>query len=187
MWNNVDKRIQSALNGIRKAFRVVLTRVNSSGAIQTIQAKGLAGERLQDNELFQHYGFTSVPLAGSVAIVLPLNGVTSHGVIIATEHGRYRLAGLKPGEVALYTDEGARIVLKRGRIIETDCDEYIVNAKRYKVNATEHATFDTPELHGTGEVSDGKSTINAVRNTYNGHGHAHGGDAGTTQEPNNKM
>ncbi|WP_145507594.1 phage baseplate assembly protein V, partial [Yersinia hibernica] len=108
MWNSVDGRINAALNRIRKAFRAALTRVNSTGQVQTVQARGLAGEQIQDNELFQHYGFTSNPLPGTMAVILPLGGKTSHGVIIATENAAYRLTGLKSGEVALYTDEGAK-------------------------------------------------------------------------------
>lgn len=187
MWNNVDSRINSALNRIRKAFRAVLIRVNSSGDVQTVQANALAGERLQDNELFQHYGFTSVPLPGTMAVVLPLNGVTSHSVIIATEHGKYRLKNLKGGEVALYTDEGCAITLKRGRIVEVNCDKYVVNTKIYEVNAEESTTFNTPELHGSGEISDGKSTLNTIREIYSKHDHQHGGDAGTTAKPNQSM
>lgn len=153
MWNNVDQRINRALNGIRRAFRGVLTRVNSRGQVQTIQGKGLSGEQLQDNELFQHYGFTSCPLPGTMAIMLPLGGVTSHSIIIATEHGNYRLKELKPGEVALYTDEGTKIVLKRGRIIEVDCDIYRVNCKTYEVNAENNADFNTPMVNASQQVT----------------------------------
>ncbi|HEN3660477.1 TPA: phage baseplate assembly protein V [Yersinia enterocolitica] len=153
MWNNVDSRISAALNRIRRAFRAVLTRVNSGGQVQTVQARGLAGERLQDNELFQHYGFTSNPLPGTMAVILPLGGNTSHGVIIATEHGAYRLAGLKSGEVALYTDEGAKIVLKRGRIIDVECDTYRVTCKNYEVNAEEKADFNTPMVTASEQVT----------------------------------
>ncbi|HBE9179127.1 TPA: phage baseplate assembly protein V [Serratia fonticola] len=153
MWNNVEQRINRALNGIRKAFRGVLTRVNSSGQVQTLQGEGLAGEQLQDNELFQHYGFTSHPLPGTTAIVLPLGGLTSHAIVIATEHGIYRLKELRPGEVALYTDEGAKVVLKRDRIIEVDCDIYRVNCKTYEVNAENNADFNTPMVNASQEVT----------------------------------
>ncbi|NHX34695.1 phage baseplate assembly protein V, partial [Escherichia coli] len=78
---------------------------------------------------------------GTEAIILPLGGRSSHGIVIATEHGAYRLAGLESGEVALYTDEGAKIVLKRGRIIDVECDLYRVNCKQYEVNAEEKADF----------------------------------------------
>lgn len=195
MWNRIDSRINTALNRIRKTFRGVLVRVNSTGGVQTVQAKGLAGESLQDAELFQHYGFTSNPLKGTMAIVVPVNGKTSHSVVIATEHSSYRLKALKSGEVALYTDEGSSIILKRGKIIEVTCDEYIVNAKNkyqvntvnYDVTATDKAEFETPLLKGSNEVSDGKSTMNKIREIYDGHDHNHGGDAGTTDTPNQPM
>ncbi|MGL9773279.1 MAG: hypothetical protein ACR5LG_03135 [Sodalis sp. (in: enterobacteria)] len=51
--------------------------------------------------------------------------------MIATEHSIYRLQGLANGEVALYSDEGAKIVIRRKRIIEVECDEYRVKCKRY--------------------------------------------------------
>lgn len=201
MWNKIDSRINTALNRIRQAFRGVLIRVNSGGDIQTIQGKGLATESLQDVEMFQQYGFTSNPPRGTKAIMLPLNGRTSHSVVIATEHAAYRLKNLKSGELAIYSYEGSNIILKRGKIIEVNCDEYIVNTKKhtvnteqhivntrtYKTTASERADFDTPLLKGSNEVADGKSTLNTMRETYDGHDHNHGGDAGTTQKPNQQM
>lgn len=153
MWADIERRINGALNRVRLAFRTRLTRVNSAGPLQTFQAKGLADESLQDSELFQHYGFTSNPLPGAMAIVIPLGGRTSHSVVIATEHATYRLQELKPGEVALYTDEGAKIVLKRGRLIETDCDEFRVNCKQFVVNAEEKADFNTPMVTASEQVT----------------------------------
>lgn len=161
MWPDIERRINGVLNRIRLAFRTRLTRVNSNGPLQTFQAKGLAGESLQDSELFQHYDFTSNPLPGTMAIVLPLGGLTSHSIVIATEHATYRLQALKPGEVALYTDEGARIVLKCGRLIETDCDEFRVNCKQFVVNAKEKADFNTPMVTAREQVTaQGKITSN---------------------------
>lgn len=194
MLNQLNQRINQALARLRFAFRGVLARTDSTDALQTVQAAGLSGEQLQDAELFQHYGFTSTPLPGTKCIALPLNGRTSHSVIIATEHARYRLRALAPGEVALYTDEGAHVILRRGRIIEVVCDEYRLTANRvtvstsdFTVTAKNQAVFDTPLLHGTHEVSDGTSTLSAVRTTYNGHSHHHGDPAGDTDAPHQKM
>ncbi|HGI5913122.1 TPA: phage baseplate assembly protein V [Yersinia enterocolitica] len=181
MWNSVDGRINTALNRIRKAFRAVLTRVNSGGQIQTVQARALAGEQLQDNELFQHYGFTSNPLPGTMAVILPLGGATSHGIVIATEHGSYRLKGLKSGEVALYTDEGAKIVLKRGRIIDVECDTYRVTCKNYEVNAEEKAYFNTPMVTASQQVTaEAKITGNGGMAIKGGTGAAFEGNIGQT-------
>lgn len=161
MWDKVNQRIQQALAVVRQAFRVVTGTVDSSTKVQLLQLNGLAGERLEGAEYFQHYGLTSSPPPGSMGIAVPLNGNTSHTVVVATEHGAYRLTALKPGEVALYTDEGAKIILKRGRVIEHECDAYRVKCKRYEVEAEENAVFTTPLLTTSDKLTaEGKITGN---------------------------
>ncbi|WP_429913865.1 phage baseplate assembly protein V [Klebsiella pneumoniae] len=193
MWNQVDLRIRAALRGLRLAFRGRLTRVKSDLSIQQVQVNGLAGEKLQDAELFQHFGFTSCPPAGTQCIVLPIGGQTSHSIIIATENGAYRLQ-VASGEVAIYSDEGAFVHIKKGRIVEVECDEYHVKTKKYTVKAEDYdvtatagANFKTPLLKAREQLSDGKSTLDAMRETYDDHDHEHGGDAGTTDKPNQQM
>lgn len=160
MMQIISQRINQALARIRQAFRIRLGATDSAAAVQRIQARGVGNENLQGVELFQHYGFTSHPQPGTMGIVLPLGGVSSHGIVIATEHGAYRLKSLKPGEVALYTDEGAKIVLRRGKLIEADCETFRVNCTDFEINskqatvncdtwaatANDAATFTTPEL-----------------------------------------
>lgn len=152
MWDKVNQRIRQALQNIRLPFRSVISTSDSSAKVQQLQLAGLAGEQLDGAEYFQHYGLTSNPPPGTMGIALALNGVTSHSVIVATEHGAYRLSALKTGEVALYTDEGVSIILKRGKIIEATCDEYRVKCKRYAVEAEDSADFTTPQLTASEEV-----------------------------------
>lgn len=149
MWNEVNRRISQALGRIRLAFRIAIGSVDSGAKVQTIQAAGIGGESLRGNELFQQYGFTSCPHPGTMGIVLPLGGVSTHGIVIATEHGAYRLKGLKAGEVALYDDQGTKIVLKRGRIVDIECDAFRVNCINYEVNAKNRADFNTPSLNAS--------------------------------------
>ncbi|WBQ81085.1 phage baseplate assembly protein V [Salmonella enterica subsp. enterica serovar Bispebjerg] len=160
MMHIISQRINQALARIRQAFRILIGATDSAAAVQRIQAQGIGNESLRGIELFQQYGFTSHPLPGTMGIVLPLGGVSSHSIVIATEHGAYRLKSLQPGEVALYTDEGAKIVLKRGKLIEADCETFRVNCTGFEVNckqaavncdtwattATDSASFTTPEL-----------------------------------------
>lgn len=157
----IDQRIRRAMGGLRAAFRGELTRITTDGGVQTTQLGGVAGEVLEGVELFQHYGLTSVPPAGSEVIILPLGGRSTHSIAIATEHGEYRLQGLSSGEVALYTDEGTCIVLRRGKIIDIECDTLNLNCKDFNVNASNKATFTTPELQ-TSELltADGKLSAN---------------------------
>lgn len=157
----IDKRIRRALGGLRLAYRGVLKRVNTEGGVQMTQVSALASETHPEVEFFQHYGLTSVPPDGAMAIMLPVGGATSHSIVIATEHSRYRLQGLEGGEVALYTDEGASIILKHNKVIAVECDDYQVKCKRYRVEAEENAAFDTPELTATQQViAEGKISGN---------------------------
>lgn len=152
MHRAIQQQIGRAMAAVRQAFRGVVGRVDSAGPVQLVSLSGLAGEDLRDQEQFQEYGYTSNPPSGTMGVLVPLGGKTSHSIIIATEHGQYRLTSLKPGEVALYTDEGSKIVLKRGRVIETDCDDYIVNCKTFTVNADDESTFNTPTLTASDEA-----------------------------------
>jgi phage baseplate assembly protein V len=138
---------------VRQAFRGRLTLVQSGEPIQRVQLSGLADETLQELELMQHFGFTSHPPPGTEAIVMPLGGNTSHGIVIATENGRLRIVNLAPGETAIYSDEGAKVVIKKGRIIEADCDVYRVNCQQYEINASAGANFNTPKVEASAVVT----------------------------------
>lgn len=129
--------VTRAVNSVRLTFRSVIGGVDSGGPVQFASGEALADENVSDAELFQHYGMTSNPPPGTMAIVVPLGGATSHSVIVATEHGSYRFKELKPGEVALYTDEGDSFVFSRGRV--TTLKTRILN-----VEAEESVNFNTP-------------------------------------------
>jgi len=157
----INKCIRRALGGLRPAYRGVLNRVNTKGGVQMTQVSSLASETNPAGEFFQNYGLTSVPPDGAMAIMLPIGGGTSHSIVIATEHSSYHLQGLEGGEVALYTDQGASIILKRNKVIAVECNDYQVKCKRYRVEAEESATFDTPELTATQQViAEGKISGN---------------------------
>ena len=124
----IQQKAQGAVEEIRQAFRGVLHLVKSADNIQKVQASGLADETLQDVELMQQFGFTSVPPANTQAVILPIGGQTTHGIVIATENGSFRVKNLQGGEVAVYDESGSSIVLKNGRLIEIDCDVLKINA-----------------------------------------------------------
>ncbi|MDN8050313.1 phage baseplate assembly protein V [Burkholderia multivorans] len=146
MIHEVRKQIDRALSGVRQAYRAVISLCVSDTPVQLAQVEGLAGEATPDLEMFQHYGVTSNPPAGTMAIVVPLGGKTSHGVIVATENGSCRIQGLKPGEVAIYTDEGDSIVLRRGRIID-------IQTETLNITATKGVNIDTPNVNVTERIN----------------------------------
>lgn len=147
MIREIDARITRKLAGIRQAFRGVLTLVKAAGAVQMIQGDGLSGETMQDSELFQHYGYTSNPPAGTMAIVLPMGGKTAHGIVIATEHGNYRLKSLESGEMAIYDDLGQKVHLTREGIVIDGA------GKPVTVRNTPHVDFDTPQVNMSGALT----------------------------------
>lgn len=149
----INRRISAALSALRRPFRARLTRITTKGGVQTAQLEGMAAETLQEVEVFQHYGITSVPPAGAMAIVLPLGGDTSHAIVISTEHSEYRIQSLKPGEVAIYTDEGASVILKNGKVIETVCDEWHLKCKKVVFDVTDSVTVNTPQLTASQKVT----------------------------------
>lgn len=169
----VREQVERAMRGVRQAFRAVGKR-NTHGPSIGVQMEGLAGETVA-GELAQHYGFTSAPLAGAEFIALPIGGNSKHVVVIATEDARYRLK-VKDGEVAIYSDEGDHVYLKRGRVIEVVTDTLLVKADT-KVR------FETPMIETTGqvqadgniqsaaEVIDQVRSMQADRLLYNAHKH----------------
>lgn len=126
--------LQKAMAPVRRGLRLIASRAvilltDDAPKTPTAQVRILADEVRDGVEHFQHYGFTSRPLPKCEAIVLALGGDRSHAVIIASGDRRYRLQGLEEGEVALYTDEGDKIVMKRGNTIEIHTDELHVHGK----------------------------------------------------------
>jgi len=207
VWQRVDARIARALARVRQGFRAVLTGLDTKPGVQLMQADGLSGEQLQASELMQHFGFTSAPPAGTQCIVLPLGGKSAHSVIVATECGAYRVTALRSGEVAVYNQSGARIVLKDQRLIEIDCKDLRITAETsvtidtqtLSANAAAHLDLRSPDLdlggaagtagsarmHGDLQIT-GTSTADAdhVSGSISLVHHRHIGDSGgTTEEP----
>jgi phage baseplate assembly protein V len=124
----------------------VLKLINDAAGIQEVQALLLAGEVMDGIERVQDYGFTSVPLPGAEALALSVCGHRSHTVIVRADDRRYRLRGLAGGEVAIYTDEGDRIHLKRGRVVE-------IVTETLRIDAGTKVEITTPVMEVNAEQS----------------------------------
>lgn len=118
--------------------------VNDSLKQQNLQVSLLADETADDVERFQDYGHTSVPPAGSEAIVLSVGGVRQHLVAIAVDNRSVRLGNLKEGDSALYHLEGHKILLTEDGVICIEC-------KKLEVVA-EESVFDCPQTQFLGDV-----------------------------------
>lgn len=61
-------------------------------------------------------------------------------MIVATEHGSYRIQ-VQQGETSVYNQWGAKITLKKERLIHMECDDFVGDIKNtYKINCTRAET-----------------------------------------------
>ncbi|WP_439647116.1 phage baseplate assembly protein domain-containing protein [Arsenophonus endosymbiont of Aleurodicus floccissimus] len=98
--------------------------MNSTLTYQQVDISLVASETKNRMEYLEPYGFTSTAHAGAEWVALFLGDDRSHGVVISIADRRYRIKRLKSGEVAICTDEGNSIMLKRGRLIEATTDTF---------------------------------------------------------------
>lgn len=172
-YKEIQQQISKALDPLRRRVSMAIGRAVLSAAAddaktaQTLQADFFKDETLDDLERFQNYGFTSVPKEGAEAIAVFPNGNRDHGVIIAVEDRRYRLKGLAGGEVAMYTDEGDKIHIKRGGTIE------VVAATKLKV--------DAPAVELGAAASEAVIKGNTFQALFNAH--THNGNLGAPTGP----
>lgn len=139
--------------------RCTVALSNAAGKMQQLQIRLLAGEVKSGVEHMEPYGFTSNPLAGAEGIAIFPGGDRSVGYVIVTTDRRYRIVGLEPGELAIYTHEGASIKLKNGRVIDVECDDYNVKAKKFTVTAEQQTlTATTLTINAANVDSSGKIT-----------------------------
>lgn len=167
-------------------IRSIITSV-AEGVIKRFSGTGRPNETFTNREYFQHYGYTSRPLPDAEGIVLKKG---NNIIMIASDDRRYRLE-IEEGEVALYTDEGDFIHLKRNKILHINTGNKLlidatndveVNTKRVKVNASESAGLTSPQITLTGDVTltgnlavtgniNGGGTIVDVSGNTNHHTH----------------
>ena len=156
--------------------RGVLDLLNQQNGKLLAQVQLLDKQVRSRLEVLQNYGFASRPLAGAEATVMFVGGNRHHGLVIATDDKRYRLRGMADGEVALYTDEGDVVHIKRGGEIH--------------VKAQTRVLIDSPRLECTGEIIDridsGGRSMSAMRAVYNSHTHP-GDSGGQTGGPGSGM
>ncbi|UZZ12191.1 phage baseplate assembly protein V [Ectopseudomonas mendocina] len=143
--------------------RGVLKMVADEQTLQSVQVT-LLGESPAWAERFQQYGITSVPHGGAEAVVASVGGARAHLVALVVDDRRYRMSGLKGGEVAIYDDLGQSVHLTREGIV-------------IKGAGLPLAFVDCPvvtmdgDLEVAGNVRDHTSTMQGMRDIYNDHHH----------------
>ncbi len=148
----------------RMLVRGTVVLVDSARKLQALQMRLTAGEIKDNLEHFEPYGFTSNPLAGAEGVAAFIGGDRSHGVLLVVADRRYRIQALQPGEVAIYTDEGDKVHLKRGRVMEID-------TQTLNIKAATAVNIDTPTLTVTGQIeSQGDQVAAGISQITHTHG-----------------
>ena len=185
-----QRRVWQRLTGpIWRRIRLLISRgvvsiVNDALKMQGVQITLLGGEPAM-MERFQNYGFTGHPHKGAEAVVGAISGSRGHLVALAIDDRRYRLTGLRPGEVAMYDDLKQKIWLTRDGIVidGQNLPVKFINCPDVFMDGNLHVAQD---VNAGGEVKDHTGTMQAMRDTYNGHTHP-GDSGGTTGNPNQEM
>lgn len=125
--SNIKEQLQDLITSMLRPLRnrvymmisrVVIEATKDNEGMQTLKLSALADEERDDIERFQNYGFTSVPKEGAEGIVICPQGNREHMIVIVVDDRRFRFKAMAEGEVAMYTDEGDAIHIKRGGNIE---------------------------------------------------------------------
>jgi len=168
--------------------RAVIERIDDSLDLQSLQVSLMDGEVRDDVEHFQAYGLASSPPEESEALFLKVAG--SHGVVIAANSRGDRLKDLEPGEVALFTKFGSKILLnKDGEITLTaDCGSeiYLKQNGDAKIKVSGDVALDSATVNLAGDPADDyvalsqkvatelssiQSSVNTFITAYNAHTH----------------
>lgn len=139
MFKQLQRKIQLLVS------RAVVNIVTDSLKQQNMQINLLDGETADDIERFQNYGHTSVPPAGSEAIVLSVGGKRQHLVAVVVDSKSSRLKDLKSGDSALYHLDGHYLLLTEEQLVNLVC-------KKLHAKADEKILFETPQTQFTGNV-----------------------------------
>lgn len=138
------------------------------GALKRFSAQGRENETFTDREFMQHYGFSSRPIEGAEGIIL---NEGNHIVMVASEDRRYRIS-VEAGEVALYSDEGDSVHLKRNREIHIKGGKKVrIESESVEIVSTNgEAISFTGDISVDGSISASGSIVDSSGNT-NHHSH----------------
>jgi phage baseplate assembly protein V len=129
--------------------RAVLTLINqdeTKGKI-LVQVLGMAGEVRSDIEHLQQYGLKSIPLPGSRGLLVCYGGNKDNGTVINVDDKRYGQFSLQPGDVCLYSKNGAHTIYRGDDIIE------ILDGTKTITIGSMIATFSSTGLNIVGDIT----------------------------------
>lgn len=132
------------------------------GQVQTVRGEATENDVKDAIERFQDYGFAGNPVDGQ-GLVLHIDG---HTIVIRKDRlaERPRLGAY---EVCVWHKEGHKVTLKDGKLIEVECDDFVLKAtnsvkietKTMTVQASTKARVESPLTENTGMLKTQDLTI----------------------------
>ncbi|SQC92033.1 Mu-like prophage protein gp45 [Cedecea neteri] len=84
----------------------------------------------------------------------PLEGMAPETFLDVERFQHYGITTLPPeGATAIYTDERASIILKKGTILETTCNDWHLKCKKAVIKASDSMMVKTPKVTATQKVT----------------------------------
>lgn len=153
-------------------FRGIITKcADAAKGLKIFSAEGRVDEELEDRELFQQRGFSSVPKEGDQVLILERGGLK---IAICSETDDR--PSLEPGEAAIYSSKDNFIRLnKAGEIEIVSKGKKIIFDGDLEIGGK---LTTSGEIDSGGEVTANATTIPIALST-----HKHGTAVGATTPP----
>lgn len=157
---HIKKMIGNGLRSVRQALRGNLTLSDASKQVLRVQADGMVGETFNGAEYFQHAGFRSKPVTGMQPIIIPLNGKSANGVVIACSNGTLFITDLAEGEVAIFNENDGvsnSMILRNGQVAELTTKTFNITAQTVNLTAPTLNINGNTFMSGNASISSGAS------------------------------
>lgn len=141
-----------------QVVRAVVHSINDSGGSQALTVETHEGVVRSGVEVLQPYGLASKPAAGGLTVLLAIGG--DQGDMVALPAAGGARLGVEDGEAALYTDEGTRVHLRAGGLVEVAAAtsvEVVVGGTKLLVSAA--GVEITGDLTVSGSLTSGPLTV----------------------------
>lgn len=93
------------------ASRGTMTNLDDTKNIQQMAVQGVAGEQFNRVQRWEQFGISSLPPAGSDALIMSMNGSRDSAQILAVENQSMRPRNSPGGSTTVYDAAGTTIVL----------------------------------------------------------------------------
>jgi phage gp45-like len=138
------------------------TAPDDSGATMTVQMAPDDVRTFEQVPIVHHFGFSSSPPVGSLAMRVNLNGDSSSGVAVGTVHQKSRQTGLTPGQTIVYDQFGTTILLSNdGKITITPKSsgsggtQIVISPTEVEITAPASVSMTTPTLRSSANIIAG--------------------------------